>query len=209
VDLAIEYNNALLVIERNNLGPAVIQPALDRFYENLFWSRRGSLDFVDPNMNNSKADEALEPGKGSTKPGFITTQKTRPLIIQKIDDFINEDSIIINSKRTISELLTFININGKYQAMNGYHDDLVMSLGIGLYIRETAIKLRKIANTIDNKRLDQILNQNNTFRNDYENRKNDKKSKMDFNLIYTNTNTDNPYKQKYKDCTFDLRELLN
>jgi hypothetical protein len=31
-------------------------------------------------------------------------------------------------------------MNGKAQAQNGYNDDLVMSLGMGLFVRDTAMK---------------------------------------------------------------------
>jgi len=34
----------------------------------------------------------------------------------------------------------FIWQNGKAQAQNGYNDDLVMSLGIGLFTRDTAMR---------------------------------------------------------------------
>ena len=206
LELAKDYNEALLVIERNNLGPAVIQPVMDAFYENLFFSKRGSLDFVDPNINNGTLENDLDKTKGNVKPGFITTMKTRPLVIQKIDDFITEDLVIIKSKRLTTELLTFININGKYQAMSSYHDDLVISFGIALFIRDTAIKLRKIINDLDNTRLDLILEKNQSFHN----KKNSKAKKNDFNIIYTNSNTEDPYTQRYgKYFNFDMKELLN
>lgn len=37
----------------------------------------------------------------------------------------------------------FIWKNGKAQAQIGYNDDLVMAFGIGLYVRDTAIRLRQ------------------------------------------------------------------
>ena len=49
--------------------------------------------------------------------------------------------IIIRSVRTIEELRVFVWENGKAQASSGYNDDLVMALGIGLWVRDTALKL--------------------------------------------------------------------
>lgn len=37
----------------------------------------------------------------------------------------------------------FIWNNGKAEAQSGYNDDLVMSFAIGLYIRDTALRLRQ------------------------------------------------------------------
>ena len=41
----------------------------------------------------------------------------------------------------IEELFVFIFNNGKPEALKGYNDDLVMSMAIGLWIRETALRL--------------------------------------------------------------------
>ena len=48
-------------------------------------------------------------------------------------------SIIIKSTRLVEELFTFIYHNQKAQALEGYNDDLVMSLSIGLWVRDTAL----------------------------------------------------------------------
>ena len=41
----------------------------------------------------------------------------------------------------VPTLFVFIFNNGKAEALRGYNDDLVMSLAIGLWIRETALRL--------------------------------------------------------------------
>ena len=43
----------------------------------------------------------------------------------------------------LSELEVFIWHNGKAQAMEGFNDDLVMALGIGLWVRDTALRLKQ------------------------------------------------------------------
>ena len=75
--------------------------------------------------------------------GFSTTSKTRPLIISKLDEYFKEKAITIRSTRLIDELFTFIFINGRAEAMRGYNDDLVMSFSIGLWVRDTALRLRQ------------------------------------------------------------------
>ena len=74
-------------------------------------------------------------------PGFSTTVRTRPLIISKLESYVMKDSIIIHSERTYSELVSFIWHNGKAQARSGYNDDLIMALSIGLWVRDTSLRL--------------------------------------------------------------------
>ena len=46
VNIATEYNNALLVVENNNIGWATIQQVIDREYDNLFYMSK-DLQYVD------------------------------------------------------------------------------------------------------------------------------------------------------------------
>jgi hypothetical protein len=75
--------------------------------------------------------------------GFSTTSKTRPLIISALDSYMNEKEILIRSSRLIDEMFTFIWNNGRAEAMKGYNDDLIMALSIGLWVRNTALRLRQ------------------------------------------------------------------
>ena len=75
--------------------------------------------------------------------GFSTTSRTRPLIISKLEEYVREKSIIIRSVRTIDELFTFIWTAGRAEAMKGYNDDLTMALAIGLWVRNTALRLKQ------------------------------------------------------------------
>ena len=75
--------------------------------------------------------------------GFSTTMKTKPLIIAKMEEYTREKLVKINSNRLIDELFVYIYKNSKTEAMKGYHDDLVMSYAIALWIRDTALRLQK------------------------------------------------------------------
>ena len=74
--------------------------------------------------------------------GFSTTMKTRPLIIAKLEEYFRDESVVVRSNRLIDELLTFVYVNNRAEAMGGYNDDLVMSFAIGLWVRDTALRLR-------------------------------------------------------------------
>ena len=74
--------------------------------------------------------------------GFSMTMKTRPLVIAKLEEYFREKSVIVRSNRLIDELFVFIYNGNRAEAMTGYNDDLVMSYAMGLWIRETALRLR-------------------------------------------------------------------
>ncbi len=141
VNISSEYNNALLVIENANVGWASIQSAIDRNYPNLFYSSK-DLSIIDVHSSLIKRYDLKD--NSSLIPGFSTTMKTRPLILSKLDEYIRNKEVIIQSKRLLDELMTFIWNSVRAEAMVGYNDDLVMSYAIGLWVRDTSIKLKQM-----------------------------------------------------------------
>jgi hypothetical protein len=139
VSLATDYNQALLVIENANIGWAVIQQVIDRGYGNLFYMSK-DLKYVDVEHQMSNKYRAQERNMVA---GFSTTSKTRPLIISKLDDYFRDKSVTVRSARLIDELFTFIWRGNRAEAMAGYNDDLTMSFAIGLWVRDTALRLRQ------------------------------------------------------------------
>lgn len=68
--------------------------------------------------------------------GFQTTRLTRPIIIAALVEIAREHIELINDRRTLEEMLTFVrNEKGRPEAQNGAHDDLIMGLAIAHYIR--------------------------------------------------------------------------
>jgi len=139
VALSTEYNDALLVIENANIGWATIQQVIDRGYKNLFYMSK-DLKYIDIEHQMTNRYRAEDKGLVA---GFSTTAKTRPLIVSKLTDYFREKAIIVRSSRLIDELFTFIYMNGRAEAMRGYNDDLVMAFSIGLWVRDTALRLRQ------------------------------------------------------------------
>jgi hypothetical protein len=133
VSVATEYNNALLVVENANIGWDVINTIIEKGYQKLYYSPRAYGE-----MHIDKWMDKME--KEQTVPGFTTSAKTRPLVVAKMESYIREKAFTFRSKRLLEELRVFIWQHGKAQAQNGYNDDLVMSLGIGLFTRDTAMK---------------------------------------------------------------------
>jgi hypothetical protein len=137
--LATEYNNALLVVENSNIGWATIQQIIDRGYGNLFYMS-DDLKYID--VEKQVVNKWYREEKRMIA-GFSTTSKTRPLIISSLDTYINNKDILIRSSRLIEELFTFIWNTGRAEAMRGYNDDLTMAMAIGLWVRNTALRLRQ------------------------------------------------------------------
>ena len=140
IELATKYNDALLVVENNNVGWATIQSIIDRGYKNLFYQSK-DLKYVDTehqmNTNKYRAEDR------SMVAGFSTTPKTKPLIIAKMEEYTREKLVKIYSMRLIDELFVYIYHNSRTEAMQGYNDDLVMSYSIALWIRDTALRIQK------------------------------------------------------------------
>jgi hypothetical protein len=152
VGLATRYNDALLIVERENVGWAVLQEIIDRGYKNTFYCSN-DLKVIEIHRQLTHRYNAEEQ---KAKPGFGTTISTRPLLISKLEAYFREKFVKIHSARTINELKTFIWHNGKAQAAPNYNDDLVMALAIGLWVRDTALRLRQEGILITGKLLDGI-----------------------------------------------------
>jgi len=133
VSIATEWNNALLVIENANIGWDTIQTVIDRGYQNVYYSSKSDTA-------NITMDNFLSRNDNNLVPGFTNSTKTRPLVISKLEAYMRERACIIQSRRTLEELRTFVWKHGKAQANDGYNDDLIMAFGIGMFLRDTVLK---------------------------------------------------------------------
>jgi len=108
------YNNASVIIERNTIGNNLIDWMFNvHEYDNLWIDDKN--DF-----------------------GIQVTTKNREELLARMEEYIRNNFININSKRTIDELLTFIiDDNGKITADEGKNDDLIMSLAITTHLLHT------------------------------------------------------------------------
>ena len=69
---------------------------------------------------------------------------------------MREKSCIIRSKRLLEEMYVFIWKNARPEAAPGYNDDLIMSFCQGLWVRDTALKLRQAGIMINKMALSNI-----------------------------------------------------
>ncbi len=67
--------------------------------------------------------------------GFNTTSKTRPIIIAELVRLFREDPCIECDIATLKEMSVFVKkANGRQEALDGQHDDLVLALAIAHFI---------------------------------------------------------------------------
>lgn len=119
IKLASYYNNAYLGVENNNHGLTTLSTIKKEEYWNLFFSK--SYDRV--------ADTITQ------KLGWTTSIRTKPLMIDKLAEFIREMYIGIYSDLIVSEAFTYvIEDNGKTNAQSGCYDDTIMAMAIMLQL---------------------------------------------------------------------------
>ena len=140
VATATEYHDALLIVENSTVGWSVLQEIIDRGYRNMYYMEE-DWKFMDSSLPKQRTTKRRSFERKKV-PGFTTSVRTRPLIISKLDEYMRQNAVVIHSQRTFDELEVFIWKGIKAEAMQGYNDDLVMALAIGLWTRDTALKLR-------------------------------------------------------------------
>jgi len=152
VSVSTRYNNAQLVVERESYGRGVLEFIMADGYRNLVFTNSNEL-YVE---TKGKIRNKYYAEEKKLLPGFSTNEKTRILIIGKVELYFAQKYFTPRSIRLIHELKTFIWHNGRAEAASGYHDDLVMSLGIGLWVRDNSLKWKEENIEIAKKMLEEI-----------------------------------------------------
>jgi hypothetical protein len=172
--LATEYNNAMLVVENANIGWATLDAIQERGYRNLYHS---------PKTEKMTAESYLRVFEGNSEmvPGFTMSMRTRPLCINKMREFIGDNSVTIRSKRLLEEMKVFVWKNGRPEAQSGYNDDLVMPFSIGMFLRDTSLKFQQ--QSLDSARaaLGNIQKSTTSYQGGYSGNQLDNPYKMDVN----------------------------
>ena len=120
------YNKALWVCERNTYGEGAITKMKDIGYENVYHMR-----------NQTASGKRVR----SKEPGWIQSRKSRPYALECLAELVHNDLIELNDVRTIREMENFIFVDDageKARAAQGAHDDMVLSLAIGVAARDQA-----------------------------------------------------------------------
>ena len=118
VKVAKDYNHAYLLVEINDIGQQVADIIHnDLEYDHMIWvghdSRYGQF------MSTS--------GKNATL-GVRTTKQIKRIGCSTFKSLVEEEKLLIFDADVISEISTFVEARGSFEADEGYHDDLTMTL---------------------------------------------------------------------------------
>jgi len=114
--LAAEYNQAWLVVERNNHGSGVLALA-----ETVCGYKR----------IHRQGGQA----------GWLTTSISRPAVLGRLDAGLVEQPGRFQSRKLLAECRSFVRLpNGSSGARPGTHDDRVMAMAIGLGARAEMVE---------------------------------------------------------------------
>jgi hypothetical protein len=172
--VATDYNGASVLVELNDIGTQVADILYEEYeYENMMLtSQRG------------RAGQVMDGGFGAstTQRGVRTTTTVKKVGCSILKGLIEENKLIINDFSIIQELVSFVSKKNSFEADEGHHDDLVMSLVLfswmttQAYFKEISdIDIRKTLYEEQIKKMEQEMTpfgiidtglNNNTFRDD-------------------------------------------
>jgi hypothetical protein len=107
-NLGIQYNNAHILVESNDIGHTVVSELNYEYeYENLISEKTANEKY------------AL---------GVRTTKSTKRIGCSILSDLITNNKLIIQDENTVMELSNFVSRGSSYEAERGTTDDIVMTL---------------------------------------------------------------------------------
>lgn len=144
MQVAAYYNNALLVIESNTLetnntkGEAeYILTLIHEVYGRQLYARKQSAEDIRQGLPK--------------KYGFHTNPLTKKVVIYNLQVVIRERLYIEREEACLDEYLTYVETeNNVFEAMEGYHDDRLMTRAIGMQICYHEMELPRIVKRVNN-----------------------------------------------------------
>ena len=119
VKLAHYYNKAYIGVENNNHGLTTLKSIQREEYWNIYYSK----------IYDKISDQLTQ------KMGWTTSVRTKPMMIDKLAEFVREKYLGIPDLETITEMFTYVIAdNGTTNAQLGTYDDRVMSFAILLQL---------------------------------------------------------------------------
>jgi len=120
-NVAKAYNNAYVLIETNDLGGQVSNILhSDLEYENVLMTkimgRKGQI------LSQGFG------GVGKNEMGLRTTAQTKKIGCAILKRLVEENKLLLNDDRIITEMMSFVSKSNTYKAEDGQNDDLVMTL---------------------------------------------------------------------------------
>lgn len=154
IEMGYKYNNALIAPETNDIGLAVTSRLQTERYPNLYYS----TSILKKKGLRGKKGKGVETQQ---VPGWLTTSKSRPVMIDQLEEDIRNEEVEIKDPWFVQEAYTFIYDEtnrpvalGKNRRSSqgedeledeSYTDDSIMAKAITNFIRKGPIKSPIIA----------------------------------------------------------------
>ena len=114
--IGLWYNRALLVVEKASTGGVILDRLRNTFhYKNLY-----------------KHKDYDHKGKMVKKIGWITSAKTKPILINDLVEWFENNDIFVRSTATLSEMKSYIYDGSSTNAESGKHDDTIIATACAL-----------------------------------------------------------------------------
>ena len=144
MQVAAYYNNALLVIESNTLetnntkGEAeYILTLIHEVYGRQLYARKQSAEDIRQGLPK--------------KYGYHTNPLTKKVVIYNLKVVIRERLYVEREEACLDEYLTYVETeNNVFEAMEGYHDDRLMTRAIGMQVCYHEMELPRIVKKVNN-----------------------------------------------------------
>jgi hypothetical protein len=127
------YKAYTVVDVTGGMGVSTVLKLLEFEYKRLHY------DNANGKILSARQRELAHFNKDNKIPGFHATNVRLPMI-SNLEYKIRTNGVKIRSSRLTSEMKTFVYKNGRPDHMEGYHDDLLMSLGMALWVVEHSFK---------------------------------------------------------------------
>ena len=136
--IATHYNKAWTLVERNNHGLTTIRKLQDMGYPN---------QYVEQSVDDAYVDRLTR------RAGFLTTSKTKPLIIDNLTHLLRQGESGVACVDLIDEMRTYvIDARGITNAQQGCYDDRIMAYAIALFGLNSMPRKQRIQITNRHKR---------------------------------------------------------
>lgn len=123
--------NAIVNIEQNR-GAALISDLLQSpIRHRIYFETKTEID---PTEKLDAKGMLIQEAARRRNFGICTTTKTRPIMFGLLEVYVREHKDAFVTEGLISELMGLIRKNDKIQAGPGFHDDIVMSMLMNLYV---------------------------------------------------------------------------
>ena len=148
------YNDAFCVVESiGGYGDATLLTLMNLKYPNLYF------DDVDLKTYTAQNRTTAFTPKDGKLPGFHTSS-TRFQMLSNFSNLVKTNQFKIRSTRVIAELETWIWKNGRQDHMDGFHDDTITCLAMGLFVMQFSMNRQIEAKTKDEAILKAMISAN-------------------------------------------------